>query len=120
MKTVLVLDDDPILRKSLSGNLSHYGYDVVEASSVPEAISAIRQEDISLAIVDIKMPMMGGYDFCRYMRTNEKYAKIPIIILTGVGGPQGAESAKRMGIDAYLTKPYDLQELLAVIGELVV
>ncbi len=120
MKTILVLDDDPIIRKSLRGNLSHYGYDVVEASSVPEAISSLRQKDISLAIVDIKMPMMGGYDFCRHMRDNEKHAKIPIIILTGVGGPEGAERAKRMGINAYLTKPYDLEKLLATIGELIV
>ena len=119
MKTILILDDDPIIRKSLKGNLSNYGYSAVEAPSVPDAITAMRQKKIDLAIVDVKMPIAGGHDYCKHMRQRKRYSHIPIIILTGVGIPDGSDGAKKIGADAYFTKPYDLKELLVTIERLI-
>ncbi len=118
MKTILVLDDDPIIRKSLRGSLSRHSYNVVEASSVPQAISTIRREVVNLAIIDIKMPITKGYDFFWFMRDRKEYAKIPVIILTGVEGAEGEKHAGNIGADAYYTKPYNFDELLATIENL--
>lgn len=106
---ILVVDDDPHIRKLVSHHLHLEGYMVLEASDGEEASRWLDQEEIELAIVDVMMPNKDGYQLCKEIR--EDY-DLPVILLTAKHQLQDKEEGYKAGTDDYLVKPFEPKELL--------
>ena len=113
---LLVVDDEAILLKAVAATLRAEGYEVISERSATDALVSISRSTPDLIVSDIRMPGMDGYEFARVLRTNPRTALIPIIFLTAKGEREDRIEGFRSGVDAYLTKPFDPDELLAVIS----
>jgi DNA-binding response OmpR family regulator len=109
-QTILVVDDEKKLRDMLRVYLEQEGYRVVEAGNGREALYVARCEKPDLIILDLMMPEMGGYEF---MRIFTKEADTPVIMLTAKVEDQDKIVGLGLGADDYVTKPFNVQELIA-------
>lgn len=109
-QTILVVDDEARLRDMIRVYLEQEGYRVVEAGQGREALYVARVEKPDLIILDLMMPEMGGYDF---MRAFSKEAETPVIMLTAKVEDQDKILGLELGADDYLTKPFNVRELIA-------
>jgi len=116
LKTILVVDDDANIRNFLRQVLEAEGYSVEEARNGIEAISRVKKNRIDLIILDIMMPNMSGFDVAAIIKNDPITMAIPIIILSIL---EDRERGYRIGIDRYLTKPVNTEELLRGIDELI-
>ncbi len=112
-KTILVVDDDTHIRNLLKQELESEDYQVKEAKNGLEAISQVKTERPDLIILDIKMPIMNGFDAAAVLKNNPFTVDIPIIILSIV---EDKERGYRLGVDRYFTKPIDTEELIKEIN----
>jgi two-component system, OmpR family, KDP operon response regulator KdpE len=109
---ILVVDDDPQIRRVLRTTLIAQGYEVVDARSGDEALERVRAEKFDLVILDMNMPGMNGLETCRSIRSN---SDIAIIMLTVRDSEADKVEALDAGADDYVTKPFGSPELLARI-----
>ena len=109
-QTILVVDDEAKLRDMLRLYLEQEGYRVVEAGQGREALYVARYEKPDLIILDLMMPEMGGYEF---MRVFSKESDTPVIMLTAKVEDQDKIIGLGLGADDYVTKPFNVQELMA-------
>lgn len=108
---ILVVDDDPALRRLVGDRLEHAGYRVLSAGSAPEALALLDEAGLPhLAIVDIMMPGMTGFDFCRIV---QNYSDLPIIFLTAVDQEETVIQGLEQYAEDYVTKPFSPRELVA-------
>ena len=112
---VLVVDDDLSILKFVRANLEARGYQVLRAIEGEEAIRIAEQEKPDLLILDIVMPGMDGFEVCRKIR---KWSSVPIIMLSAREGENDREKCEACGANDYLTKPFVLKELLALVKTL--
>lgn len=117
MAKILVLEDDAEVAGLVEKALTSAGHTAVTVPSVPRAITAMRGADIELAIVDIMMPIVDGYQFCSWVRNRRKTAGVPIIILTGHEERYGRERAEALRVNRFMTKPFEVDDLLAAVNE---
>ena len=117
-KRLLVVDDEPKLLRAVAVDLKGEGYDVTTARSSSEALVCVAQKLPDLIISDIRMPGMDGYELARRLRQNQSTALIPIIFLTAKDTTADRIEGFRTGGDAYITKPFEPDELLAVIASI--
>jgi two-component system, OmpR family, KDP operon response regulator KdpE len=110
--TVLIVDDEPQIRRVLRTTLSSQGYTVVEARSGEEALEQIRSERIDLILLDVNLPEMSGLDTCREIRRSKD---VPIIMLTVRDSERDKVQALDAGADDYVVKPFGAEELMARI-----
>ena len=110
--TILVVDDEPQIRRVMRTTLSSNGYAVVEAKSGEEALEVIRKERPELVLLDLNMPGMGGLEVCREIRDQ---SDIAIIMLTVRNSEHDKVLALDAGADDYVVKPFSMEELLARI-----
>jgi len=110
--TILVIDDEPQLRRAMKATLSSIGYTVVEAKSGEEALAEIDELRPDLVLLDLNMPGLGGLETCLAIRER---SDIPIIILSVRNTEPDKVQALDAGADDYVTKPFGIQELLARI-----
>ena len=115
-KRLLVVDDEPRLLRALAADLRGEGYEVTTAQSGAEALSLIARQVPDLMISDIRMPGMDGYALARQLRRNQSTSLVPIIFLTAKDATGDRIEGFRSGVDVYLTKPFEPDELLAVIA----
>jgi DNA-binding NarL/FixJ family response regulator len=115
-RRLLVVDDEAILLKAVAATLRAEGYEVTTARSAREALVSVNQTMPDLIVSDIRMPGMDGYELARILRSNARTALIPIIFLTAKGERKDRIAGFRSGVDAYLVKPFDPDELLAVVS----
>jgi two-component system, OmpR family, KDP operon response regulator KdpE len=109
--TVLIVDDEPSIRLSLRTILSSLGFMIVEAARGEEALALVRTAQFDVVLLDINMPGMGGVEVCRMMRKTS--ARLPIVMLTVQGSEDRKVEALDAGADDYITKPFQLRELIA-------
>lgn len=109
---ILIVDDDPAIRKFIRANLEARSYQVFLAADGEEGIKIIEAELPDLVLLDIMMPGVDGLEVCRRIRT---WSEIPIIILSAREGEMDKVKCLDCGADDYLTKPFSLAELLARI-----
>jgi len=109
--TVLIVDDERSIRLSLRTILSGLGFMIIEAARGEEALALVRTTQFDAVLLDINMPGMGGVEVCRMIRKNS--ARIPIIMLTVQGSEDRKVEALDAGADDYITKPFQLRELIA-------
>ncbi len=112
MITVLIVDDDPHIRELLGLYLRKEGYVTLEVADGEEALLVLEKERVQLAIIDIMMPNIDGYELCEEIR---KLYDIPIIMLTAKGEIDDKEKAYKAGTDDYIVKPFTHDELVARI-----
>ncbi len=110
---ILIVDDDPDIRESLSDMLSHEGYAVQSAATGNEALQHAKREQYGAALLDIQLPDLNGLSVLKVMM--ELDPSLPIIILTGNATPENTIGSLTKGAFAYLTKPYNSQELKAIL-----
>ncbi len=117
-KRLLVVDDEPKLLRAIALDLKGEGYDVSTARSGNEALVSVAQTLPDLIVSDIRMPGMDGYALARRLRQNQSTALIPIVFLSAKDTTEDRIEGFRTGVDAYLTKPFEPDELLAVIASI--
>ncbi len=107
---ILVVDDEPPIRKLLRMGLGTQGYDVLEASNGKIALECLSQSP-ALIILDLGLPDMAGHDLLRTIRARDE--RVPIVVLSSRDDEAGKVQALDLGADDYLTKPFGMEELLA-------
>jgi DNA-binding NarL/FixJ family response regulator len=115
LKRLLVVDDEPNLLRAVAVCLRAEGYEVITARSGAEALVRLAETVPDLIVSDIRMPGMDGYQLARQIRTSARTALVPIVFLTAKDETADRIEGFRAGVDAYLTKPFEPDELVAVI-----
>jgi two-component system, OmpR family, KDP operon response regulator KdpE len=110
--TILVVDDEPQLRRAMKATLVDLGYSVIEAKTGEEALQRLREDNPDLVLLDLNMPGIGGLETCRAIRETRD---VPIIVLSVRNTERDKVQALDAGADDYVTKPFGIQELLARI-----
>jgi two-component system KDP operon response regulator KdpE len=110
--TILVVDDEPQIRRVLRTTLTSHGYVVIEARSGDEALDLIRREHADLILLDVNMPGRSGLETCREIRSS---SDVPIIMLTVRNTERDKVQALDAGADDYVVKPFGAEELMARI-----
>ncbi len=116
--TILVADDDLGTRLSISDYLEATGYFVVSAENGREALKLVEDYQPHLLVTDITMPQMDGYELVRQIRQRPVWRLLPVVFLTARTETQARVRGYQTGCDVYLSKPFELQELGAVIRNL--
>jgi DNA-binding NarL/FixJ family response regulator len=119
MKKILVVDDDKILRAVLQHTLEQEGYQVTIVSSGANAIKSFDRDTPDIVISDVSMPEMDGFEFCRQLRSRPSGQLVPFIFLSARGDLEDRVQGHSIGADDYLTKPFEIKELLAKIEALI-
>ena len=109
--TILIVDDEQNLRKTLAEILGAKGYKILEAADGIEAIELLQEATPDLVFCDWKMPSMGGEEVLRFMHKNPRLDSIPVIVVTAFGSSDSAIEAARLGSYEFVTKPFDLDEI---------
>ena len=117
MKKVLILEDEVNIRSFVVINLKRAGYEAIEAANGQEALDKLRDNpDIGVAILDVMLPDIDGFEVCRRIRATNK--QMGIIMLTARTQEAEKVTGLRMGADDYVTKPFGIAELLARVAAL--
>jgi DNA-binding NarL/FixJ family response regulator len=115
-KRLLIVDDEPRLLRALEMMLRVAGYEVKTARNGREALVRLAETLPDLVIADIRMPLMDGYALVQHLRDSPRTNLIPVIFLTAKDAVADRITGFRAGVDHYLTKPFEAEELLAVIS----
>jgi len=111
-ETILVVDDEEMVRTLLQRTLQEAGYDVIAAANGQEALDKLTQFDVSLVLLDIKMPGLDGFQVLEHIRQR---SNIPVIMLTAIRDVHTVRDSLGLGADDYIGKPFKTRELLARI-----
>ena len=115
LKKVLVVDDDPIVGKSIDRTLSPRGYAVITASDGPEALDRLAREDYDVVYTDIKMPGMDGLEVAARIKASRPW--LPVVIVTGYGTDANEAKAKDIGVAGFLRKPLSPEMIEASMAD---
>ena len=118
-KKILLVEDEPAFRLALRMRLEANGYDIIEAEDGAIGLDAARHQNPDLIILDVMLPRMNGFKVARLLKFDVKYKNIPLIMLTVMAQANDRKMGQAVGADAYLTKPYQPQELLDTISILI-
>ena len=118
MTSVLVVDDSPTMRKMVKAALSPLQSRFGEAANGLEAIEQLALQRYDLMVLDLNMPDMHGLEVIQYTRTYESYRDLPIVVLTTRSEEETRRTVLAAGANRYCTKPFQAQDLLAAVREL--
>jgi CheY-like chemotaxis protein len=117
LKHVLVVDDETTIRQLVAEALTESGYQVETASNGAEGLTILHDWVPDVIVVDLMMPRLDGIGFVQLMRLNPRFAAVPVVLVTATYGAQAV--AEQIGARALLTKPFELDDLVARVYELV-
>jgi DNA-binding NarL/FixJ family response regulator len=117
-RRLLIVDDEPNLLRAVAACLRSEGYEVRTARSGRDALVSLAESIPDLVISDVRMPGMDGYSLVHRMRSSPRTALIPVIFLTAKDQKEDRIEGFRTGVDAYVTKPFEPDELLAVLDSI--
>jgi DNA-binding response OmpR family regulator len=112
---ILVVDDQPDLLSNLELTLEAAGYEVITANDGIEALTVLDEQQVDLILADIAMPRMNGYQLYEQVRSNPQWLAIPFLFLTARSLDSDIRYGKELGVDDYLTKPIQPEDLLATV-----
>ena len=115
---VLVVDDDEVIRQLITLNLELEGFEVREAADGEAALLAAIEYDPAVITLDIMMPNLDGWDAAARLRANPETAHIKVVLLSARAQEADVRRGARIGVDAYLTKPFDPDDLVDVVRRL--
>ncbi|MBU6228339.1 MAG: response regulator transcription factor [Cyanobacteria bacterium REEB459] len=116
---ILLVDDEPGLREAVQAYLEDSGFTVRTASNAQEGWSLLQQEIPDVLISDIMMPQVDGHAFLAQVREDVRFKGLPVVFLTARGMTRDRIQGYNSGCDAYLSKPFDPEELVAVVSNLI-
>jgi DNA-binding response OmpR family regulator len=116
-KRILIIDDDPALRRLLEFGLQKAGYETLTADHGAEAIALVGRETVDLMLVDLMMPVLDGLRFLRWLR-EEARLNVPALVFTSFERPHLAAEVRATGATDIIHKPVRLPELLARVEQL--
>jgi len=117
-RRVLLVDDDPSMRKIFSRHLEVAGFSVTNAADGEEALVAARRQPPELIILDVMLPKLNGYEVCQQLKQDPATKEIPVIMFTAKGYPEERLTGFMFGANAYLSKTCQAKELLDQVKQL--
>jgi two-component system, OmpR family, response regulator RpaA len=118
MPRILVIDDDPAISELVAVNLEMAGYDVSQAEDGIKGQALALQLQPDLIMLDLMLPRVDGFTVCQRLRRDERTAEIPVLMLTALSQTQDKVEGFNAGADDYLTKPFEVEEMLARVRAL--
>ncbi len=118
-KKILIVDDEIDILKVVTFRLKKAGYEVLTAVNGKEALDSIRDKRPDLILLDLRLPIMDGYEVCRQVKTDETLKNIPIIFLTASQAERIKEKVKGYDAEDYLIKPFEPEELLEKVKKFI-
>ena len=118
MPRVLVVDDDDVIRQLISVNLELEGFEVYTAVDGQDALDKVKDVHPDVITLDVMMPRLDGWGAAEALRADPDTKHIPVILLSARAQEADLKRGERIGVDAYLTKPFDPDELIEVVGRL--
>lgn len=118
-KKILIVEDEPDFKGALRMRLEAHGYAIIEADDGISGLDAAMHQNPDLIILDVRLPGMDGFKVARILKFDVTCANIPLIMLTAMSQESDLKMALAVGADAYLTKPYQPQQLLDTISTLI-
>jgi len=118
-KLALVVDDSRLIRTMVASTLKESGFEVLQGGNGVEGLARLTGQHVDLIITDINMPVMDGLDFCQQVRALPAYKFTPLLILTTESDETKKQQGKGVGATGWLIKPFNPQQLVKVIGQVV-
>ena len=115
---MLVVDDDDVIRQLITVNLELEGFDVVTASDGQDALDKVKAAQPHVITLDVMMPRVDGWEAATRLREDPETAHIKVILLSARAQEADIQRGEKIGVDAYLTKPFDPDELIDVVRRL--
>jgi DNA-binding response OmpR family regulator len=117
-KRILIVDDEPDIVETLRMHLELENFECLVAHDGHRGLERAQNENPDLIILDLMLPGMDGYKVCRLLKFDERYKKIPVIMLTAQVQDEDRHLGEETGADHYMTKPFSVEKLIAKIREL--
>jgi twitching motility two-component system response regulator PilH len=117
-KRILIVEDQAVISNMLKMRLEANNYEVITASDGQEGLDKVHKENPNLIILDVMLPKMNGYKVCQLLKADPKYNTIPIILSSGRTPQEIQKVGKEVGADAFVSKPFEAEELLSKMKEL--
>ena len=114
-RKVLIVDDEPSIAKILRKQLEVAGFEVTVAVDGEDGLAKVREWKPELVLLDVMLPKINGHEVCKTLKADPELKGIPVIMLTAKTQRQDQDLAQQQGADAFLTKPFQLAELLAKV-----
>jgi len=115
---VLVVDDDDVIRQLITVNLELEGFEVATAVDGQDCLDKVKDVDPQVVTLDIMMPRLDGWEAASRLREDPETAGVKVVLLSARAQEADLERGSRIGVDAYLTKPFDPDELIATVRRL--
>ncbi len=119
MATILIVEDNPLMQRVLGLALGNQGYHILMAANGLEAIKHLEETHVDLALVDVGMPQMDGLTLLSRLRADDRYAALPVVMLTANGQDAVRSQALMLGADGFLTKPTSSHDLFDTISRFI-
>jgi two-component system, chemotaxis family, chemotaxis protein CheY len=119
VKTVMTVDDSTSIRQMVNIVLKGGGYQVIEAVDAVDALTKLKGREIHLFLTDVNMPGMDGFEFTRRVRALPEFKFVPIVLLTTESHPEKKQKGKEAGATGWIVKPFNPEQLLAVVKKVV-
>ena len=117
-KKILVIDDDPGMQRFLKEALESEGYEVTVASNGMQGLFSAQQEAPDVAILDVMLPGLDGFEVCHRLRADPRTSHLPVMMLTGKEREIDRQTGEKVGANKFLSKPVELQVLLSTVESL--
>jgi two-component system chemotaxis response regulator CheY len=114
-KRILAVDDSASIRQMVKLTLTGAGYDIIEAGDGAEGLSKARSTTLDMVVTDLNMPVMNGLGLIRELRKLPAYRGVPILFLTTESDPELKQQAKAAGATGWITKPFQQDQLVAIV-----
>ena len=115
--TVLLVEDEPDIRLAVSVNLRLAGHRVLEAPTGETAMDLLEQEVPDILLLDLRLPGIDGFDVLQAVRDEERLRDLPVIVVSAHASPNTVERVLELGCSAYVTKPFQTDQLVALVDE---
>jgi CheY-like chemotaxis protein len=115
---VLVVDDDDVIRQLITVNLELEGFDVVTAFDGQDALDKVKDAGVSVVTLDVMMPRVDGWEAAARLRNDPDTAHSKVVLLSARAQEADLQRGEKIGVDAYLTKPFDPDELIDIVRRL--
>lgn len=116
---ILVIDDNPMIVKLVEGILVSQGYGVFTVTEAPQGLEVAMKEKFDLIVLDVMLPIINGFNMCRLLKSQAGLQATPIILLTSRTGEDDRKIGEEVGANAYLAKPFNTEQFLETVRELV-
>lgn len=114
--TILVVDDDEVMRNALKRILESEGYHIVMAEDAMELSKVLESTWLDLILLDVNLPWVNGIELCQLIKSHPSLKSVPLILISGRKSPEDIESGLQAGADDFLSKPFDLDQMTAAVS----